>query len=456
MLYKKIPLFFLFFLFAVCILAQMPEYYSDKLNGKKNKELKTTLYLLLKDHTRIPYGSSYGATWTVFRKSDVRPDGSIWDMYSNTRRSFPSGTTGSNRDMNIEHSAPKSWWGEGSDSREFQYDASFDLHHLVPSDAKANMAKSNYILGEVETATFDNGVSKVGTAYVGNQAVSAFEPADEYKGDFARMYFYVVTCYQNYSWVSSGAKMFQSNEYPTLTDYGKELLLKWHRQDPVSQKEIDRNNAVYSFQHTRNPYIDYPDLVEYIWGKNIGVEYYMENIPHILEYKSGDFIEFPDTKKGITLYKTIHLQGKDIKSKVSLSISGDNFVVKPTEVTADQLNKGIDIELIYIPLGFGWQSEDLLISGGGLADNIVIHLKGLSVPEQVARIFPVDLKASYRLNDGSVPLQLNIDGASAWSGNGVALVNGGYVFNPEVAGVGTHYLSWNCNGVSGKVKVIVK
>lgn len=196
--------------------------------------------------------------------------------------------------------------------------------------------------------------------------------------------------------------------------------------------------------------------MEYIWGKNIGVEYYMENIPHILEYKSGDFIEFPDTKKGITLYKTIHLQGKDIKSKVSLSISGDNFVVKPTEVTADQLNKGIDIELIYIPLGFGWQSEDLLISGGGLADNIVIHLKGLSVPEQVARIFPVDLKASYRLNDGSVPLQLNIDGASAWSGNGVALVNGGYVFNPEVAGVGTHYLSWNCNGVSGKVKVIVK
>ena len=88
MLYKKIPLFFLFFLFAVCILAQMPEYYSDKLNGKKNKELKTTLYLLLKDHTRIPYGSSYGATWTVFRKSDVRPDGSIWDMYSNTRRRY--------------------------------------------------------------------------------------------------------------------------------------------------------------------------------------------------------------------------------------------------------------------------------------------------------------------------------------------------------------------------------
>lgn len=454
MLYKRISSFCLAFVLVLVAFAQMPEYYSDKLDGKKSKELKTALHLLLKDHIRIPYGSYYGSTWTVFRKSDVRPDGSIWDMYSNMKRNFPSGDSGSNREMNIEHSAPKSWWGEGTDSRNFSYDASFDLHHLVPSDATANMAKSNYILGEVEEATFDNGVSKVGTAYIGKQSTTAFEPADEYKGDFARMYLYLVTCYQDYGWTSSGTKMFQSNTYPTLTDYAKDLLLKWHRQDPVSSKEVNRNNVVYSFQYNRNPYIDYPDLVEYIWGNEVGQEYYLNDTPHLLNYKSGDIIDLPDMKIDAIAKVKVHLQGRDIESGVSLYTDGDKFTVSPSEVTAKQLNDGVDVEITCSPSTSGWQYGALQISGGGL-ESLALLLRGLSVPEEIVKIYPIGLKAVYQATDAAVTLQLNTDNG-AWSGNGVSSQNGVYVFEPKIAGVGVHYLNWAYDNVRGRVKITVK
>ena len=234
---------------AICgsifsLLADMPrDYYPNSLEGKNGAELKTELHNLLKNHTRLPYGSydynRIACTWTVFKKSDVRPNGKVWDMYSNNSYSFSSGAT---KGMNIEHSVPKSWWGDAANYNgtnaltRFKYDGSYDLHHLTPSDADANMAKSNYPLGVVDSPSFDNGVTKVGTGQANGRATNLFEPADEYKGDFARMYLYFVTCYQDYSWKSSALSMFAQNSYPTLNAYGQSLLLKWHRQDPVSQK----------------------------------------------------------------------------------------------------------------------------------------------------------------------------------------------------------------------------
>ena len=168
---------------TLCAVAEMPrDYYPDNLEGRSKEDLKTELHKLIKVHTRIEYGSK--GTWVVFRESDIREDGTIWDMYSNTTRYFPY--SGAHRDMNIEHSVPKSWWGEESS---FIYDASFDLHHLVPADASANMSKGNRILGVVDESidkpTLDNGVSKSGKARIGDVIHSVFEPHDDYKGDFA-------------------------------------------------------------------------------------------------------------------------------------------------------------------------------------------------------------------------------------------------------------------------------
>lgn len=61
--------------------------------------------------------------------------------------------------------------------------------------------------------------------------------------------------------------MLAGNAYPAFTQWAITMLLKWHREDPVSEKEIKRNEAVYTIQKNRNPYIDYPVLAEFVWGE---------------------------------------------------------------------------------------------------------------------------------------------------------------------------------------------
>ena len=264
---KRIITANIFFLFAlqIQVFGQIPVGYYNPIDGKQNRELKTSLHKILKEHTTL----SYSNLWYYFRTTDLRPDGSgvVWDMYSDIDRYYEP-QTNSNRSvsgMNKEHSMPRSWWNNDG------LPAYSDLNHLFPSDAKANGAKSNYILGVTgNSLSFNNGVSKVGTnVYPGGPSQRAFEPADEYKGDFARTYMYMVTCYEDLStqWRSTGrSSMLQNNTYPVLNTYAVNLLLEWHRNDPVSEKETSRNDAVHKLQKNRNPFIDIPELAEYIWG----------------------------------------------------------------------------------------------------------------------------------------------------------------------------------------------
>ena len=257
MIYTKRVIYTLAFLILILKLqAQIPFGYYNSAVGKKDATLKTALFNIIKNHTQLEYYASA----TYFRSTDWNPGGYFWDMYSNNKRS--SWTSALNR----EHNLPKSWWSSSPETTV----AYSDLHNLYPSDATANGAKSNYPLGEVSgTPVFTNGAVKVGTNNFQGYNGTVFEPGDEYKGDFARDYMYVVTCYENYAsnWRSTGtSSMLYNNTYPVFKTYAVNLLLKWHRNDPVSEKETKRNNAVFSIQHNRNPFIDYPALAEYIWG----------------------------------------------------------------------------------------------------------------------------------------------------------------------------------------------
>lgn len=255
------------FLLLVALALPAQSYYTS-IDGKQGgATLKTALYNLLKNHTRISYGSS---TWSCFASTDLVQGTSnqVADMYSSTVRYY--GSDGSAvSGMNIEHSFPKSWWGGTKN------DAYCDLHHLNPSDASANSAKSNYPLGVVGTVKFDNGVTKVGTPSGESGGASyVFEPADEYKGDFARAYFYMVTCYQDFTFTNT-SMVYENSAYPTLKPWAVQLLLQWARQDPVSKKEVARNEAVYGFQKNRNPYIDYPRIMEYVWGDSVNYVFHL-------------------------------------------------------------------------------------------------------------------------------------------------------------------------------------
>ncbi len=261
----------------------MPAGYYNAIQGTQDSVLKATLHQIIKGGERYVYGSTtyhttnnikngdtiwikgdlkaYG-TWHGFQSCDQQSDGSIWDMYSTTKRYFPI-KGGSAAGMDIEHSLPKSWWG-GDEN-----DAYTDLYHLNPADHAANNNKSNYPPGILNDSNkVNNGIFFMGKDKEWNDY--AFSVIDEYKGDFARAYFYVSTAYHDMKWDASYSKYVTNDSYLTFTPYLIQVLLQWHRIDPVSEKEINRLDAISSIQHNRNPFIEYPELVEYIWGNKQG------------------------------------------------------------------------------------------------------------------------------------------------------------------------------------------
>ena len=454
---------------AICgsifsLLADMPrDYYPNSLEGKNGAELKTELHNLLKNHTRLPYGSrdynQIACTWTVFKKSDVRPNGKVWDMYSNNSYNFSNGA-GATKGMNIEHSVPKSWWGDAYDETatpltRFKYDGSYDLHHLTPSDAAANTAKSNYPLGEVDSPLFDNGVTKVGTGQANGRATNLFEPADEYKGDFARMYLYFVTCYQDYSWKSSALSMFAQNSYPTLNAYGQSLLLKWHRQDPVSQKEIDRNNAVYSFQGNRNPFIDYPNMVEYIWGDSTNYEFSFSgqstSAPSISI--SNDKIEFGYIGTETSKDKEIYIKGKnlttDITAKLLNNDSGD-FSLGMSNLPAHELNTtGINLPITFSPRSIGTRNVTLRLSSDELSAPVDITISGTVLLSDASYLRIIDIKSTYKKSDEPVRLMLNMNLDTQWTVDGKPATH----LIPSELSAGLHTIQFTTTYVTGKMRV---
>ena len=259
----------LLFLLVVCATAQK-EYYTSVDGVKGGAALKTALHELIKDHKKISYGSGEEKTWGAFYTTDAVVENGkrrVLDMYSSEKRYF--GSKGSAvSGMNIEHSVAKSWWG-GT-----QNNAYCDIHHLNPSDQNANSRKSNYPLGELTSVSWENGVTFVGKANIDGSSANAFEPCDEYKGDFARTYMYMFTCYQDLTWEYTWMN-YEKSTYPTLKPWAVNLLLKWHKQDPVSEKEVNRNNAVYAVQGNRNPFVDYPQLADYVWGDSINYVFHL-------------------------------------------------------------------------------------------------------------------------------------------------------------------------------------
>ena len=262
-----------------CVLAQGPNgsgTYYQAADGKKGAELKTALSGIIYNRTE----RSYGDLWEDFKTTDKRPDGKVWDMYSGTSN-FEFGTdqdkgSGGSKEgefYNREHSFPNSWFG-GKIQPMYT-----DLHHMYPTDKLVNNKRGNNPFGETNGSwKSEGGFSKLGTCTYPGYTGTVFEPNDEYKGDFARTYFYMVTCYEEKlaDWYANNTESqptLDGNAYPGLSAWQLEMLMKWAKQDPVSEKETNRNNAVYAIQKNRNPFIDYPGLEEYIWGEKTTVAF---------------------------------------------------------------------------------------------------------------------------------------------------------------------------------------
>ncbi|REC49735.1 endonuclease [Chryseobacterium pennipullorum] len=262
----------LFSVFAGLANAQAPAGYYNAANGLSGAALKTALSDII---TNGHQDKGYSGLWTAYKTTDIdkdyENDGSILDIYSEklvgadpynyTPGSNQCGTYSTEGNCyNREHIVPQSLFNQSSPMVS-------DVHFIRATDGKVNGMRSNYPFGKVGSATFTskNG-SKLGSSSSSGYGGTVFEPIDEFKGDVARMIFYFVTRYQSKLSSFSSGNMLGSSAFPGLQTWELNVLLAWHNQDPVSQAEIKRNNASYTFQGNRNPFIDNPSYVNQIWG----------------------------------------------------------------------------------------------------------------------------------------------------------------------------------------------
>ena len=274
----------IFVLFALSAFVCLSVWADDEcsfceLNGQKDAQLLSSLHDLIVSHTVLDYSAVRGDKSRV----DVRDDGTIWDIYSDCSF-YPSDYCGTRTDYeecdcyNREHGLPKYWWGGSKDEPMYT-----DLHHIFSTDFAANTQRSAWAYGEVtKTPVWSNSLgSKVGYGTFGSSGNNyVFEPADEYKGDIARVYFYMITCYldKNFTQGGKGYQIFNySGSKASFTDKALTFLLKWHRQDPVSDKETTRDAKIYKKQGNHNPFVHDPALAEYIWGNKKGTAYACSN-----------------------------------------------------------------------------------------------------------------------------------------------------------------------------------
>ena len=246
----------------------MPGLYYELAQGTQDSVLKSRLGAIIICGVRLRYGSGTLHTWDGFYKTDRDPQtNQVLDMYSNEIYYFdPEHPTSAISAFDIEHMLPKSWWGRTVNK------AYCDLFHLVPGNASANRSKSNHAPGIPSDTTFWNGSFATGNGEAYGLS-KVFCPADEYKGDFARAYFYIAACYgDSLTWETEGEPglAMTNDHWQEFRPWLRDLLLEWHRMDPVSQKELTRAIEVNKIQGNRNPFIDYPELVEYIWGNKQG------------------------------------------------------------------------------------------------------------------------------------------------------------------------------------------
>lgn len=266
---------------ALPMLAQIPEGYYSSLKGKKGAELKTAIWKIIKNAKVLSYGSGNGSTWWGFWSTDRDENGRFIDRYSSKSewvKSTSQGAAGAG--MNIEHSFPKSWWG-GAKLQAYK-----DLYNLMPCEREINTKKNNYPMGKVVSGDKGNGWTKVGN---GDDNKLYWEPADPWKGDFARGYMYMATAYQDYNWEGTQAhQILQQGAYPTLQKWAYTLYIQWAKADKPDALEIKRNDDVAKIQKNRNPYVDFPNLMEYVWGDSTNIAFNPETTVKSSSYVNGD------------------------------------------------------------------------------------------------------------------------------------------------------------------------
>jgi len=255
-------------LFIILFTGKISAQYYNTAFGKNGTQLKTALHQIIQGHTVLTYTPG---VWNAFATTDVKPGNKIWDIYSDipggtapytytysSNQCGSGGFSGEGDCYNREHSWPQTYFNDLAPMNT-------DLFHIYPTDGFVNNKRGNLPYGKVNSVvwTSQNGSRTGSSTTYPMSSLDVFEPIDSFKGDLARSYFYMSTRYEG---EDSGWPTWEMANGAQLSSEAIVLLLSWHHADPVSQKEIARNEAIALLQQNRNPFIDYPIFADCIWG----------------------------------------------------------------------------------------------------------------------------------------------------------------------------------------------
>ena len=346
------------------LLAQ--EQYYRKAEGLRGIELKAALHDIIQPNQVLGYGGGYGKTWSGFWQTDQMENMQVRDRYSNIVRYLnPDMSAVSN--MNIEHIWANSWWGH------LKNNAYCDLFNLYPADATANGRKSNNPIGVVDgTVAYTNGVTKVGksSSYRADSLITAWEPADEWKGDFARTYFYMATCYSHMTslWTTTeGLLTVDPNSPLLMRPWVYNLMLEWAEADPLDEIEQQRCDAIYEIQGNRNPFVDYPELCQYIWGDKTDEQFYCteEQGAEIFVPAASEEIDFGLQPLSRPFCAKVQVRGRGLDEGATLAVVGEAFSLTKTVLSSEEIKQGTEITISVTPTEASIYTATLSLEGRG-------------------------------------------------------------------------------------------
>jgi len=319
------------FLTSILMFAQAPANYYNNATGT-GYTLKSQLKTIISaNHNELSYTPGlwnlYSSTSSNngFRDKYYENDNTILDIYTEKPSGVDTynftvitdqcGNYSSEGDCyNREHLIPQSYFDE-------QLPMKTDAFHVWPTDGKINGIRGNEPFATVgyvnpNSVNVSSNGSKFGQSTLEGYTGNAFEPIDEFKGDIARAFFYFATRYEDDMDLfyeenpSVGTRvMFDGTTNKVFADNFLNMLYEWHINDPVSLREININNHVYTNQGNRNPFIDNPIYVELIWQTVLNNE----------NFNSISFNMYPNpTKTGIVNIET----SEDISKITVHSIDG--------------------------------------------------------------------------------------------------------------------------------------
>jgi len=357
--------------------------------------LKTALYNRITGHSDQGYTPG---VWNAFYTTDVQPNGKVWDIYSTrfdtaspyeftlgTNQDNGTGGTSEGQKYNREHSFPQSYFANAAPMVS-------DVHHIFATDKRVNAQRGDLPYGTVATPNWTSLIGgKRGPNTSGTYLGDVFEPIDEYKGDLARAYFYLATRYENIigGWSANtpeaDAILLANNPSTVFEPWFLNLLINWHNLDPVSDKEIKRNNAIFAIQNNRNPFIDSPHFVRRIWGGALPVKPSVNssnliissqtNTSFKLNWTSGNgnnrlVVIRPNTSPAVAPADSLRYIANTIYGSGS-TLGNNNFVVyngTGSTVTVTGLTIGTTYNVIIYEYN-GWYQTSNYQTSGALSSN---------------------------------------------------------------------------------------